>query len=78
MVNVARNRLGTTAVPTPVKGRTIRALQRAMLRLNARVNGTVFYMGPPQWVQNEQAWIVWYYVEQTMEEQMQGALDGDN
>ncbi len=78
MINLYRNKGGTTTIPTPVRGRSIRALQRAMLRLNAQVNGTVFYMGPPQWVENESSWVVWFYIEQTVEQQMQGALDGDN
>lgn len=78
MVNLYRNGRGTNTVPQPVKGRTVKALQRAMFLLNQKYLGTVFYIGAPQWVDKEGAWVAWYYVEITTEEQLGGVLDGDN
>lgn len=49
-----------------------------MLALNRKVRGTVFYMGPPLWSDKMNSWIVWYYIEQTVEDQLQGVADGDN
>lgn len=65
-------------IPTPVKSSTIQGLQRAMLKVNRAYRGFVIYMGAPQWVDKEKAWVVWYYVDQTVEEQLSGVTRGNS
>lgn len=70
------NRGGINTIPTPLRSGTIQGLRRKMLALNRKVRGFVVYMGQPQWVNSE--WIVWYYVEQTLDDQLNEVSSGDN
>jgi len=69
---------GISTIPSPIKASSVKGLQKLMKALNLRHHGCVVYMGQPLWVEKESAWIAWYYVNQTLEDQLNEVKDADS